>query len=263
MPSKGDSMTCVRACALVLFTCAGGALAGAVDTTVQCMGMDVARVVFGDPTLYSSGATGGITVNGSAAPLAGKLADGCELRWVQTIRTSHPLNTNTPPNMPYFDPGELDMTGDNDPFYWNSNLVANDGNEHPGFWYKNKQFNSIYGTTGISFFDEPKRTWSGAAINWQAELVLVLNSGMDSDANGKKEFAVLWAGNYGFSITAGGLLTINGIAELAAPVDLTNAFLMSKFSGWEIGDCEGCIVPAPATAAVLVGVLAVRRRRRR
>lgn len=246
-----------RCVAAAVAICAGatmslGALTG-INKEIKCGDTLLATVNFAVPTLYASGATGGITVSGSATKTA---AFTGKMRWVQMIKTNQPLNTNTPANTPYFDPGELDPTGNDFPFYWNENLQGRDGNNYAGLWVQNKFSN---GGNTLSFFDEPKRTWTGAAINWQAELSLVC---WDMTTN---VLGVLWTGTYGFNITAGGNLTINGMTEMAVGgTFLTQAAIDQRFGDeYTITtDCTQCI-PTPAAASVLAfaGVFAARRRR--
>ncbi|MBX3380715.1 MAG: hypothetical protein KF805_11530 [Phycisphaeraceae bacterium] len=231
------------------------AIQGIVDREIKCHGQLLATINFATPTIYSNGATGGITVSGNATKTANFAG---EIRWLQMIKTNQPLNTATPAGTPYFDPGELDPTGNDYPFYWNEDLKGRDGNNYPNLWVQNKFSN---GGNTLAFSDQAKRTWSGAAIDWTAELSLVC---WDKTTN---EIGVLWTGSYGFNITAGGLLTINGINELAAGgTFLTQAAIDQRFGDiYTVStDCEHCLVPSPGTASVLAfaGIIAVRRRRR-
>lgn len=237
--------------------CAGATLSlGAVmgvNKEVKCNGTLLATVNFAIPTNFVDGSKGGITVSGSATKTA---AFTGKMRWVQMIKTNQPFNTNTPANTPYFDPGELDPSGNDFPFYYNENLKGRDGNEYPQFWVQNKFSN---GGNKLSFFDEPNRTFHGAAIDWQAELSLVC---WDMTTN---VLGVLWTGTYGFNISAAGNLTINGITELAAGgTFLTQGAIDQRF-GDEYTlttDCTQCI-PTGGTASVLAfaGIFAARRRR--
>lgn len=245
----------VLACALSAAS-AIGALQGIVNRQIKCDGNLLATINFDIPTLYVNGATGGITVNGNATKtdcFAG------EMRWLQMIKTNSPLNTATPAGTPYFDPGELDPTGNDFPFYWNENLKGRDGNNYANLWVQNKFSN---GGNTLSFFDQPKRTWTGAAIDWTAELSLVC---WNKTTN---ELGVLWTGSYGFNITAAGLLTIDGINELAPGGSyLTQAAIDQRFGDiYTIRtDCEGCCncIPTSGTTASLAfaGLFAARRRR--
>lgn len=244
--------------AVVAFLPAIASAAG-VNRNIYLKGQTVGTITMADPTVFiQQPSTGGVTVSGSAQLFSPPVVAGRELRWVQIITTNVPLNTNAGANVPYFDPGELDPTGDADPFYWNTTLAGNDSNNYPQFWYKNKQFG---GGTGITFFDEPKRTWSGPAINWQAELSLVCWE------TGSFEFEIWWTGTYGFDISNTGVVTINGINELAAPALLTQARLTSYFDDWSINeDCECFPHPEPGTLALVaigsLGLIHARRRRK-
>ena len=100
-------------------------------------GYDIGTVTFDDPTVYNDGTLGGITVSGNFVGNYPPLLNSVQCRWVQIITTNSPLNTNAAANTPYFDPGELDPTGDKDPFYWNTTLKGNDGNNYPQFYYVN------------------------------------------------------------------------------------------------------------------------------
>ncbi len=230
---------------------------GITNREIKCGNNLLATINFDKPTLYANGATGGITVNGNATKtncFAG------EMRWVQMIKTNQPLNTNTPAGTPYFDPGELDPKGNDFPFYWNENLKGRDGNNYPGLWVQN-QFSNGGNTLGFS--DQPKRTWTGGAIDWQAELSLVC---WNTTTN---VLGVLWTGTYGFNITAGGLLTINGITEMAVGgTYLTQGAIDQRFGdvytiSKDCADCCDCPVPTPGAFATLAfaGVFASRRRR--
>lgn len=246
-----------RCVAAALATCAGasfslGALTG-INKQIKCGDTLLATVNFAAPTLFSDGAKGGITVSGGATKTA---AFTGKMRWVQMIKTNKPLNTATPANTPYFDPGELDPSGNDFPFYWNENLKGRDGNDYPNLWVNN-QFSN--GGNTLGFFDQPNRTWTGQAIDWQAELSLVC---WDMTTN---VLGVLWTGTYGFNITAGGLLTVNGMTEMAVGgTFLTQAAIDQRFGDvYTVStDCTNCI-PSPAAASVLAfaGVLATRRRR--
>ncbi|HEX8875953.1 MAG TPA: hypothetical protein VF777_04335 [Phycisphaerales bacterium] len=244
-------------CVAAMAICAGASVSlGAltdINKQIKCGDTLLATVNFATPTLFSDGAKGGITVSGSATKTA---AFTGKMRWVQMIKTNKPLNTATPANTPYFDPGELDPSGNDFPFYWNENLKGRDGNEYPNLWVDNKFSN---GGNTLAFFDQPNRTWTGQAIDWQAELSLVC---WDMTTN---VLGVLWTGTYGFNITAGGLLTINGMTEMAVGgTFLTQAAIDQRFGDeYTITtDCTQCI-PTPAAASVLAfaGVFAARRRR--
>lgn len=246
-----------RCVAAAVAICAGatmslGALTS-INKQIKCGDTLLATVNFGAPTIFVDGAKGGITVSGSATKTA---AFQGEMRWVQMIKTNKPLNTATPANTPYFDPGELDPSGNDFPFYWNENLKGRDGNNYPQFWVQNKFSNA--GNT-LSFFDQPTRTWTGAAIDWTAELSLVC---WDKTTN---VLGVLWTGSYGFDITAAGILTISGITELApGGTFLTQGAIDQRYGDvYTITtDCTTC-VPTGGTAGVLAfaGVFAARRRR--
>ncbi|MBL8886619.1 MAG: hypothetical protein JNK16_08160 [Phycisphaerales bacterium] len=232
-----------------------GVLQGIVNREIKCHGDLLATINFDKPTLYANGATGGITVNGNATKTANFAG---EMRWLQMIKTNQPLNTNTPAGTPYFDPGELDPKGNDYPFYWNENLKGRDGNNYPGLWVQN-QFSNGGNTLGFS--DQPKRTWTGGAIDWTAELSLVCWNKLTN------QIGVLWTGSYGFTITAGGLLTIDGINELAVGgTYLTQAAIDQRFGDiYTIStDCETCNVPAPGAACTLAfaGIVCMGRRRR-
>ncbi|MGH7243132.1 MAG: hypothetical protein ACREJD_06930 [Phycisphaerales bacterium] len=231
-----------------------GTLQGIVNREVMCHGSLLATINFDKPTIYSNGAFGGITVNGNATKTANFAG---ELRWLQMIKTNVPVNTATPAGTPYFDPGELDPKGNDFPFYWNENLKGRDGNNYAGLWVQN-QFSNGGNTLGFS--DEPKREWKGAAIDWTAELSLVCWN------KGTNQIGVLWTGSYGFTITAGGLLTIDGMNELAVGgTYLTQGAIDQRFGDiYTIStDCETCAVPAPGSLAFLAfsGIIATRRRR--
>ncbi|MBL8874237.1 MAG: hypothetical protein JNM86_00400 [Phycisphaerae bacterium] len=231
-----------------------GAVQGIVNREIKCHGDLLATINFDVPTTYINGATGGITVNGNATKTANFAG---EIRWLQMIKTNQPLNTNTPAGTPYFDPGELDPTGNDFPFYWNENLKGRDGNNYPNLWVQNKFSN---GGNTLSFFDQPKRTWTGAAIDWTAELSLVCWNKLTD------QIGVLWTGSYGFNITAGGVISINGITELAAGgTFLTQAAIDQRFGDiYTIStDCETCNIPAPGVSTLaFVGIVAMGRRRR-
>ncbi len=231
------------------------AMSAAVNKNVMVAGQNIGTLTLSNPAPYSDANRGGVTVSGNFAGNYPPLKSGVEIRWVQLISTSHPINTATAANTPYFDPGELDTTGDNDPFYWNTGLKANDGNNHPEFLYTNKQSNS--GKT-ISFFDEPKRLFADKPVSWTAELSAVCWT------PGTTEFGILWSGTYGFTIDNAGAVGVTGWNELASPAYLTQARLTAAFSGWTIGNPEHCITPEPASmllAAMGLGAVGLRRRR--
>jgi len=251
----------IRAVALaaLLLLAAGVADAAAVDKNILACGQNVGRLILANPAVYDDGTLGGVTVQGSFSGNYPPLRNGIEIRWVQLISTTHPLNTNAGANTPYFDPGELDMTGDYDPFYWNTTLQGKDNNNYPQFWYKTYQFN---GGQGITFYDQPKRLKSSAPVSWLAELNLVCWE------TGTKNFSVLWTGTYGFNIAQNGNVTVNGWNELANPAWLTQARLTQYFQDWTMSDaCQNCLVPEPVflqMGALLgmsgLGVVASRRR---
>ncbi|BCW99489.1 MAG: hypothetical protein KatS3mg024_2316 [Armatimonadota bacterium] len=253
----------IRLLGLAALLMASGAVdAAAIDKDILACGHNVGRLTLSDPDVFDDGASGGVTVQGQFAGNYPPLRNGVEIRWVQLISTSHPLNTNAGANTPYFDPGELDMTGDNDPFYWNTTLKGKDGNNYPQFYYVNYQINA---GKGIQFFDQPKRDKSSAPVSWLAELNLVCWE------TGSKNFSVLWTGTYGFNIAQNGDVSVNGWNELANPVWLTQARLTSYFEGWTMSSaCRNCLVPEPVfmqMGALLgmsgLGTLAVRCRARR
>ncbi len=245
-----------------LLLAAGGVDAAAIDKDILACGHNIGKLTLSDPVAYNTTTQGGVTVSGQFAGNYPPLRNGVEIRWVQLISTSHPLNTNAAANTPYFDPGELDMTGDNDPFYWNTTLKAKDGNDYPQYYYVNYQINA---GKGIKFFDEPKRSKADAPVSWLAELNLVCWE------TGTKNFSVLWTGTYGFNIAQNGNVTVNGWNELANPAWLTQARLTQYFPGWSMSDaCKNCLVPEPVfmqMGALLgmsgLGTLAARRRARR
>jgi hypothetical protein len=246
------AMVAVFACASV-----GAHAAGIVNKNIVIGGQTAAVLNVSNPAVFDNGTSGGVTVSASADGQYPPIKAGYELRWVQLISTSHPLSTATAANTPYFDPGELDTTGDNHPFYWNTNLVANDAANHPEYWYKNKQFNA---GKGINFFDEPKRAIANKPVNWLGELNLVCWE------TGSTKFGVMWTGTYGFDINNAGTVSVNGINELANPAYLTQARLTAAFNGWTMENPTNCleIVPEPATLLlVAVGSLVVCSRRRR
>lgn len=227
--------------------------AAAINKDIYACGEKVAHIDLNNPTVYASGSQGGVTESGAAIGYRPPLDTLCELRWVQLISTTDPLNTNAGANVPYFDPGELDPTRDSDPFYWNTTLKAADGKNYPGFWYKTYQVNG-----GETFYDQPKRTWTGPAISWTAELTLVLWK------TGSTEFMPLWSGNYGFNISNTGIVTVSGVTELAAPVWLTDARLTQYFPGWTMEEnCADCIIPEPSSVLLLsVGLMVLVGRRK-
>ncbi len=223
--------------AALVFLLAAGAEAAAIDKDILACGNNIGRLTLSDPVVYDQAGSGGVTVQGAFAGNYPPLRSGVEIRWVQLISTSHPLNTNAGANTPYFDPGELDGTGDNDPFYWNTPLTAKNGNNYPQFWYKTYQ---ILNGEGIQFYDQPKRAKTDAPVSWLAELNLVCWE------TGSKSFSVLWTGTYGFNIAQGGAVTVNGWTELANPAWLTQARLTDYFPGWTMSEaCRNCLVPEP------------------
>jgi len=231
-----------------------GVLQGITNREIKCHGDLLATINFAKPTLYSDGAFGGITVSGNATKTANFAG---EMRWLQMIKTNKPINTATPAGTPYFDPGELDPKGNDYPFYWNEDLKGRNGVDYPGLWVQNKFSN---GGNTLSFFDQPSREWTGAAIDWTAELSLVCWNKLTN------QIGVLWTGSYGFTITAGGLLTVDGINEIAVGgTYLTQAAIDQRFGDiYTIStDCETCNVPAPGVGVLaFAGVVAMGRRRR-
>lgn len=230
-----------------------GALAGVVNKQIICNNPGptlLATINFDVPVQNA----GGITISGKAVKTASFKG---EIRWLQLIKTSNPLNTATAAGTPYFDPGELDPTGNDFPFYWNENLKGRDGNNYPGFWVQNKFPNA----NTLTMFDAPSRpTNTGVAIDWTAELSLVCWD----KATGK--IGWLWAANYGFNITAGGVNTAFGMTEIAAPAYLTQARLDARYGKGTYTlstDCKDCTIPAPGAfgTLALTGVIAFRRRR--
>ncbi|MFO0859313.1 MAG: hypothetical protein U0570_02065 [Phycisphaerales bacterium] len=253
MRTKNLWLGLVAACG-TLATTSLAAWQGIVNREVKCNGTLLATINFNKPTLFSDGASGGMTVVGNATKTANFAG---EMRWLQMIKTNRPVNTNTPAGTPYFDPGELDPKGNDYPFYWNEDLKGRDGNNYPGLWVQN-QFSN--GGNTLAFSDQPTRTWTGAAIDWTAELSLVC---WNKTTN---QIGVLWTGSYGFTITAAGLLTIDGINELAAGgTYLTQGAIDQRFGDiYTIStDCEWCAIPGPGAMSTfaLAGILAIRRRR--
>jgi hypothetical protein len=237
------------------------ARATAINEDLVVCGKDIGALTVSDPAVFKDATRGGVTIDAEFAGNYPPLLNSVRCRWVQLISTNQPLSTNAGANTPYFDPGELDNTGDNDPFYWNTDLVANDGNEHPEFYYVNKQIND---GQGITFFDEPKRLLANAPVNWEAELNLVCW------IPGQMVFGILWTGNYGFTIENvagdGTAVNVSGVTELDDPVWLTQDRLTQYFRGWTIGDPCDQLVPEPSTMALLLvgfGVAGVRRWRGR
>ena len=224
----------IRAVALaaVLLLAAGVADAAAVDKNILACGQNLGRLLLSDPAVYEEvhpdfGPRGGVTVLGGFAGNYPPLRNGIEIRWVQLVSTTHPASTNAGANTPYFDPGELDMTGDNDPFYWNTTLAGKNGEENHLWWYRNRQFNE---GRGIYFLDRPLRRKASAPVSWLAELNLVCWE------TGTKNFSVLWTGTYGFNIDQNGNVTVNGWNELANPAWLTQARLTQYFQDWTMSD---------------------------
>ena len=247
------------ALAAVLLLAAGVADAAAVDKNILACGQNIGRLVLSDPAVDDDGTRGGVSVEGSFSGNYPPLRNGIEIRWVQLISTSHPWHTNAAPNTPYFDPGELDPTGDYDPFYLNTTLQGKDNDDHPDLWYKTYQIN---GGQGIIFRDRSLRLKSWAPVSWLAELNLVCWE------TGTKNFSVLWTGTYGYNIDQNGNVTVNGWNELANPAWLTQARLTQYFQDWTMSDaCQNCLVPEPVflqMGALLgmsgLGVVASRRR---
>jgi len=86
--------------AAVLLLAAGVADAAAVDKNIPACGRIVGRLILSNPAVYDDGTLGGVTVQGSFSGNYPPLRNGIEIRWVQLISTTHPLNTNAGANTP-------------------------------------------------------------------------------------------------------------------------------------------------------------------
>lgn len=234
---------------------------GAEDTKeiknkeIKCDGKLLATINLAFPIPYRDDdlKAKGVSVSGGA--VATNMLKG-ELQWIQLIKTTKPINTDTPAGTPYFDPGETDPKGVDYPFYWNYTLKARDGNEYPNLFYKTHQTD---GGLGLRFEDKPTREYLRGAVDWLAELSLVCFV-----APGK--IGVLWSGTYGFNIDKDGNNVVNGWDELAGPQWLTQAALDARYGKGKYSlstDCTDCLVPAPACLAVVGFGAAFAARRRR
>ena len=130
-------------------------MAGAIATNVMYGNLDLGSLSLTAPAVYNDGTSGGVTISGQFVGNYPPLKNGVVPMWVQLISTNSPLNTNAGANNPYFDPGELDLTGDTAPFYWNITPAGKDGNNYPQYYYKNKLVANNAGST--TFVDQPKR----------------------------------------------------------------------------------------------------------
>ena len=221
--------------------------ANSISTDVYVGSLDVGSLVVSDPSAYTSGSSGGVQIAGSFDGNYPPVVGGYVPMWVQLISTNYPLNTNAGQNTPYFDPGELDPTGDYAPFYWNTDVIAKNGNSYPGYWYVNQETDSGKGTL---FADTPTRSLSDM-VNWTAELDLVLWQ------PGTEVIDVLWSGDYGFNISSGsvsatGVTTLGTPGRSTAPVDLTQTTLTDYFPGWTLGNPADALAPEPSTFCFLV-----------
>lgn len=217
--------------------------------TISGKKVDFGKLSLAAPINYTDDEGGlGVSETGSFEGNYPPVKKGVVFNWVQIITTNDPFKTSANANQPYFDPGDLDMRGDNAPFYWNTTLKGKDGMEHPELYYMN---NLTASGNGIRFEDTPARASRDAPVNWTSELDLVCWM------PGTTQFSVLWSGNYGFNIDKEKTRTVSGITELNAPVLLTQKFLTANFNGWTLADPGSCCVPEPAGCFGIVIALAI------